>query len=71
MTYNNITITESAKGFSFDMVTYNFLRPNTYRKNANTMMTLAQIKSVIDYYLNLDADVQNGIVYLGKAKVAK
>jgi hypothetical protein len=67
-TYKNITITESAKGFSFDLVTENWMRPNTYSKNAQTMFTLNQIKSVIAYYLNCtDTTIANGIAYLGKA----
>ena len=66
-TYKRVTITENAKGFSFDLVTENWMRPNTYSKNAQTMLTLDQIKSVISYYCNYrNAKVTNGIMYLGK-----
>lgn len=70
MTYKNIAIKETGKGFSFDVVTHNWLRPNTYRKNTVTN-SLAIIQSTITWYLNEGAEVQNGIVYLGKGKEAK
>jgi len=66
-TYKRVAITENAKGFSFDLVTENWLRPNSYSKNAQTMLTLDQIKSVITYYCNYrNVEVINGIMYLGK-----
>jgi len=67
--YAGVRITETPKGFSFYLITENWLRPNSFSKNAQTTRTYDQIKSVITYYLNQGAEVVDGNAYLVKAKV--
>lgn len=69
--YAGVRITETPEGFSFYLITENWLRPNSFSKSAQTMRTYDQIKSVITYYLNQGAEVSEGNAYLGKAKAAK
>jgi hypothetical protein len=69
MTYKNIIIKETAKGFSFDLVTHNWLRPNTFAKNAQSTLLDNQIKATITYYLNQGAVAKDGILYLAKEAI--
>lgn len=70
MQYKNVTITATDNGlFSFNIVTENWLKPNSFRKDAVTN-SLATIQNTITYHLSEGAHIRNGIVFLGKGKVA-
>jgi hypothetical protein len=64
-TYKNVLIATTGTRFSFDVVSHNWMRPNTYRKNTVTN-TLATVQNTITYYLSEGAEVVDGIVYLPK-----
>ena len=65
ITYKNVVITQTDTRFSFDVVSHNWMRSNTYKKNTVTN-TLATIKNTITYYISEGAEIVDGIVYLPK-----
>lgn len=75
MQYKNVTIqecvcsSEFCDQYTFHVVTENWLKPNSFRKDAVTN-SLATIENTITYYLSEGAHIRNGIVFLGKGKVA-
>ena len=69
MTYKNITVTETAKGYSFDLVFHNWMRPNTFIKHPQSALLDNQIKATIQYYLNQGAVAKDGILYLAKEAI--
>ena len=65
ITYKNVAITQNDARFSFDVVSHNWMRPNTYQKNTVTN-TFATVKNTITYYISEGAEIVDGIVYLPK-----